>query len=625
MQLKRGWLHVISALFLGMLTAQAWASQVNCPQKLDLTDKLHVWIDKAAATSYPQVLQESFKPVKQDYSFGLTDAAIWVKLNVRLPENCTDAKNWLLRINVPYHDEIDVYQRQKNGKVLHWQGGDQGMTHSGELATRLPTIPISLSQQDTMLFVRFFSQNTLSVSMDVISGEAYQHHEQKMLMASSFIGALILLSLLLALLNLAFFKAKSFFYYAGFTTAISFLMMFVHGWTNVLWPAHYGDAIATLSQPFAAIFLVLFSNELMKLRLHYKKLFYVQFIVALSISLWAVISVWMVEYRWSLPFSHLGIGFILISLFAVALRLWLWKNELVAKAYALVFSFIIIAMLLRLGAVKGILPINFWTENSMSLALSAQVILFLFLMFIQYYQEREKRLALEQKSKQTAEEVNKRRTFMNLLSHELMTPLSILDSSVRNIQEDWTMLSQAQQQQLEKQRNAVKRMRQMVEMCLARNYWEPAQHLGNFAVNTFAHKAQQELEALLDSQRLNWTGQVDQRCRQAKIAGQLEPLVMVLSLIVHNALKYSKEVCDIELCCKKGMLEVSVRDRGIGFDAKVLNPKPFERGDNVSNTQGLGLGLTVAHELLQGYGGQLTIQTLSPGSLVTFCVPLQKQ
>lgn len=615
--------YLVYWLFLWMVAVPALASQESCPQKIDLTGKMNVWIDKSATVQYPQVVQEHFEPVKSNFSYGSTRAAVWVKLNLGLPKNCESAaQDWLLRMNVPYHDQIDVYWRDGDGQISHWQGGDHAEAQHYEQTTRLPIIPMALSASDREVFIRFVSQNTLNVSMDVITQEEYQRHEHKMLLVSSFIGALIFIALLLAILNFLLFKSKSFLFYAGFTVSISFIMMFVHGWTSVFWPSAYGDVISTLAQPFAALFLLLLSNDFMKLQRHYKKFFYTLLGVAVFISVWAVFSVLMEQYRWSLPVTHFAALFIMASLLVSAIRLW--RKEPLAKIYIAVFSVTLMALIVRLSVVIGFVPINFWTDNSMSLTFTAQVLLFLLMMFIQNFRERTQRLEFELKAKQASEEVEKRRTFMNLLSHELMTPLAILDSSVRNIQEDWAELDEPQQRQLEKQRKSLKRMRQMVDMCLAKNYWEAGQNHGDFAVSVFEEKALQELHELFDINRLNWTGRLEPVCSQAKIAGQPEPLVMVLSLIVHNALKYSKEVCDIELHCNKGSLEVSVRDRGIGFDARVLTPKPFERGENVSDTQGLGLGLTVAHELVQGYGGQLCIQALNPGSLVTFSVPLQK-
>ncbi|WP_178863706.1 sensor domain-containing diguanylate cyclase [Thiomicrorhabdus cannonii] len=397
MLLKRGWLYFVGGVLLWMVAAQSWTGQASCPSKIELAGKVSVWIDATASAGYSDAIQQPFEAVKSSFSYGSTRSAIWVKLDVSAPPACLKApQNWLLRMNVPYHDRIDAYWQDANHQLIHWQGGDQVQGQHQQTA-RLPTIPLSLLSSDPLnpqtFLIRFASQNTLNVSMDLISEQAYQQHEQTMLLVSAFVGALILLALLFALLQLFIFRAKGFLFFAGFTAAISFIMMFVHGWTTVFWPARFGDAIGTLAQAFALFFLVLLSNELLKLKHYYKKLFYAQFIATSLVVGWAVVSVVMGQYRWSLPVTHLVAFFIMLGLLFTAVRLW--RKEPLAKVYVLVFAVTVFALMVRIGVIQGFVPINFWTDNSMSLALTMQVLLFLLIMFIQNYQEREHRLALE--------------------------------------------------------------------------------------------------------------------------------------------------------------------------------------------------------------------------------------
>jgi diguanylate cyclase (GGDEF)-like protein len=397
MLLSRGLSYFIGGFFLWMVAAQALATQASCPSKIDLAGKVRVWIDATASASYSDAIQQPFEPVKSSFSYGSTRSAIWVKLDLSAPAGCSNTpQNWLLRINVPYHDQIDAYWQDANHQLIHWQGGDQAQSADQQTA-RLPTIPVNLLSSDPLnpqtFLIRFVSQNTLNVSMDLISEQAYQRHEQKMLLVSAFIGALIVLSLLFAFVQLFIFRDKGFLFFAGFTASISFIMMFVHGWTGVFWPARFGDAIGTLAQAFGLFFLVLLSNELLKLKHHTKKLFYAQFSAASLIVVWAGVAVFMGQYRWSLPVTHLVAFIILAILLFTAIRLL--RKEPLAKVYVLVFSVTIFALMVRIGVIEGFVPINFWTDNSMSLAFTMQVLLFLLVMFMQNYQEREQRLKLE--------------------------------------------------------------------------------------------------------------------------------------------------------------------------------------------------------------------------------------
>ncbi|MFD1775467.1 cell wall metabolism sensor histidine kinase WalK [Paenibacillus rhizophilus] len=107
----------------------------------------------------------------------------------------------------------------------------------------------------------------------------------------------------------------------------------------------------------------------------------------------------------------------------------------------------------------------------------------------------------------------------------------------------------------------------------------------------------------------------------------------VLGNLVSNALKYTPEGGSIGLeagCNSEGMLEISVRDTGIGIPKKDIE-RIFERFYRVDkarsrNMGGTGLGLSIAREIVKAHGGAISLQSeLNKGSKVTFTLPLEKQ
>lgn len=107
----------------------------------------------------------------------------------------------------------------------------------------------------------------------------------------------------------------------------------------------------------------------------------------------------------------------------------------------------------------------------------------------------------------------------------------------------------------------------------------------------------------------------------------------VLGNLVSNALKYTQEGGSIGLEAghnPEGMLEISVRDSGIGIPKKDIE-RIFERFYRVDkarsrNMGGTGLGLSIAREIVKAHGGTISLQSeLNKGSKVTFTLPLEKQ
>lgn len=85
----------------------------------------------------------------------------------------------------------------------------------------------------------------------------------------------------------------------------------------------------------------------------------------------------------------------------------------------------------------------------------------------------------------------------------------------------------------------------------------------------------------------------------------------VLWNVVRNAIKFTPAGGTVELSSRTvdGQLELACRDSGIGIDPEALPRifRPFEQADaEVSRSfGGLGLGLAIAHGLMQQHGGQI--------------------
>lgn|GEM_PF-6864929 len=595
-----------------------FASQPTCAKNPLAAQTLDVLIDSAHQYTYPEIEQAEFKPTDGAFSYGYSAAAIWVKATLSIPNECPEDQAWFLRLAIPYHDRVDIYTPQIDGAVRHWLVGDK-VPVSAELGRqRLPLIPLDIHAGETQtVYLRFESQNALNISMDIISQSAWQLSEQRILVVSAFVGALIVLALSFALIHIVIFKVWGFSYYLVFVSIIFFLMMFIYGWDNLLWSHQSGDAITTFTHPLGLIALLLLSNWMLNLYQHFPRLFIFQFIVGVMALAWAIWAIYQQQYRLSLPISQVYALFILVSL--VLQSAWLAKKHAMARLFLIGFSFLFVALVLRVAVVRGWIELNFWTENSMSLALVAQMVLFLMAMVLHYYRERETRLRLQVMADEAQHEISKRRIFMNLLSHELLTPLAVLDAGTRNLQEDFESAEPYTKQQLVKQRQVIKKMRRILDACLSTEHYKQRPHSGQIDFSRWYQQLQIEWADLEGNERIQWPSV--ERLPRCTIQGDGQALVLALTLIMQNALKYSPASCRLNINIQNNHVRLCVEDQGPGFADNVNPPKPFQRGHNVPQTSGLGLGLTLAHEIIQLYQGQLNIASDQHGSQVCLQLP----
>ena len=112
----------------------------------------------------------------------------------------------------------------------------------------------------------------------------------------------------------------------------------------------------------------------------------------------------------------------------------------------------------------------------------------------------------------------------------------------------------------------------------------------------------------------------------ASVLGDPILLQNALYNIIDNAIKYSpidsKVVTTVSSINEK--IQISVNDTGPGFNSDEPSKliERFHRGENVEGIIGSGLGLTIAHEVVEAHKGHLEIKNLvGGGACVSFLLP----
>ena len=99
----------------------------------------------------------------------------------------------------------------------------------------------------------------------------------------------------------------------------------------------------------------------------------------------------------------------------------------------------------------------------------------------------------------------------------------------------------------------------------------------------------------------------------------------VLQNLVENAVKFNREGGEVHLCvtARPDSVDLEVRDTGIGIASEDL-PHVFERfytAEKSRTAKGAGLGLAIAHRIVTGHGGELTVES-HEGNGTAFCFSL---
>ena len=215
--------------------------------------------------------------------------------------------------------------------------------------------------------------------------------------------------------------------------------------------------------------------------------------------------------------------------------------------------------------------------------------------------------------KKLRQDYDRERSFTSNVSHELKTPISIIDGHA-NLIKRWGKNDEAQ---LEESVNAILRetqnMNGIVSTLLELSKLEEGQikvEKNTIVINDFFEKLRKEYPENVIYEKTPVTLYTDE-----------QKLHQIFVILISNSLKFAGPECKITLSAiqNAGSIELTLTDNGPGFEPQTI-PHIFERfykGNQAhtyeANKSGSGLGLSIAKTLCDLLGAQITAQNNPSG------------
>lgn len=229
-------------------------------------------------------------------------------------------------------------------------------------------------------------------------------------------------------------------------------------------------------------------------------------------------------------------------------------------------------------------------------------------------------LSLQAKSETAHQSKEFLKNMISDISHQLKTPLSALNMYMEIISgEPWNektvkKFSGKSMQSLERMEQLIQSLLKMARLDTGSIAFEKRQcmvsELAAQAVENLLERARQEKKEIL------MEGQPEEQlfCDQAWTAEALGNLVK-------NALDHTEAGGTVRIAWKQTpmILRLTVEDDGCGIAPEDIHHifKQFYRSRNSSSRQGAGLGLSLAKSIVEGQGGNLSVES-SPGKGAVF-------
>lgn len=218
--------------------------------------------------------------------------------------------------------------------------------------------------------------------------------------------------------------------------------------------------------------------------------------------------------------------------------------------------------------------------------------------------------------------------FINNVTHEFSTPLSVIDLSVDGLEKPATHTNQEKQQKyidaIRYQADYLKNHISNLVKTVVADQYQFELKMKPVVPNELLKKVIAQLEPVLNKKAGVVQWDLDEE--NNSILADEENLYLAFFNIINNAIKYSAQPKIIISTLKNShKYNISIKDNGAGMEPSEYKKifKKFYRvqNGNVHNTKGLGLGLYFTKKVIDGHHGKIEVNSL-PGIGTEFKIEL---
>lgn len=258
---------------------------------------------------------------------------------------------------------------------------------------------------------------------------------------------------------------------------------------------------------------------------------------------------------------------------------------------------------------------------------------FMLYIVFRYFKNKEltrREVQLAHLEKQNIEELNhKKLQFFTNITHDLMTPLTVISATVNTLASD-DPKNEASYKVIDGNVNRL--MRLLQQILEFRKSETGNQHLrvSKASLSDFVSKEIESLRPLANKKQLHFSF----ICNPKEIIGYFDSdkLDKIIYNLVSNAIKYNSPMGYVQVSLESvdgKTLVLTVKDNGVGISEEKL-PKLFTRfyeGEHRKfKTFGTGIGLSLTRDLVELHYGSITVESvLNEGSTFTVTLPISEE
>ena len=222
-----------------------------------------------------------------------------------------------------------------------------------------------------------------------------------------------------------------------------------------------------------------------------------------------------------------------------------------------------------------------------------------------------------------------RRQLLSNIVHELGRPLGALQAAVQALQRGADDDPVFRQELLEGMAAQIERLQPLLDNLTQLHGQIPGMleiDCRQTDLNLWLPQVIAPWKAAAQAKGLNWMAQIPEELPKINI--DPDRMAQAIGNLLSNAVKYTPESGRVEIAVAErfDMLAIAVRDSGPGIASGEIDHifEPFYRSSRETRfPQGMGLGLSIAQEIVNAHGGEINIQSqLGQGACFEILLPV---
>lgn len=605
---------ILFSWFLVVLSTPVWA--LSTPDNLEI--QLSVLVDMEGTQSIDHIVNAEFSSLKgNSFSAGYTNKTHWFKVQIT-PNNALSLSDpIILEVHPTYLDQIWFYYQDNQGIWQEKRMGDHYPFAERDIAYRGFALKVPSSALNAPIYIRL--KTTSSSVFNLHAWTSLQVFQQHNITEYTTLGIYYGILAILLLVNAGIVlltKDKLFIVFLAYLFASTALTIGTNGfWSQFLFPNHPSINHYLVSLMNAPVFFIggIFYERVMLITKQNNPVMYWLNRVYLFSSAMIVIAVVFGFFTFWMTIAMMIMMIMLLFWLARAFDIWRKKE---ASFWLLIAHIMTLlgGMMVSLS-LNGMITGDFWFINGFQIGLLGTMLALQIVMIQHVSQIYQANLQSSARAEMAELQHRQQNSFLSMLTHELKTPLSIINMVLANPNASDRIKKHAM--------TSVQNICDIVDHCSESQRLNHQYEEMTFAPVDVISLIQQQLDHIVVSRAIDWHIETT----DTNVISNDTYLRVMINNLLTNADKYAKPNTPISIHL------YDTNDRLCFTIKNALEPQnfpdekklydPYYRAPSAERVSGSGLGLFIVKSLVERLSGEIIYQRHEDYH-ISFTISLQK-